>query len=90
MHTVQSGKGSHFGMSSIESAISTNTTSKLQPLDLGIICNFNLTPPPPKIKSFQGAISTLEDVKYFFESSDYFNLASSTSSLIDNVACQLT
>ena len=25
MHTVQSGKGSHFGMSSIESAISTDT-----------------------------------------------------------------
>ena len=35
-------------------------------------------------------MSTLEDVKYFFESSDCFNLASSTSSLIDNVACQLT
>ena len=30
-------------------------------------------------------MSTL-DVKYFFESSDFFNLASSTSSLIDNVA----
>ena len=29
-------------------------------------------------------------MKYFFESSDCFNLASSTSSLIDNVACQLT
>ena len=26
MHTVQSGKGSHFGMSSIESAISTRLT----------------------------------------------------------------
>ena len=29
----------------------------------------DLTPPPPKIKSFQEAMSTLEDVKYFFESS---------------------
>ena len=32
--------------------------------------NEDLTPPPPKIKSFQEAMSTLEDVKYFFESSD--------------------
>ena len=52
--------------------------------------NEDLTPPPPppKIKSFQEAMSTL-DVKYFFESSDCFNLASSTSSLIDNVVVNL-
>ena len=32
MHTVQSGKGSHFGMSSIESAISTQF-SRYNPAD---------------------------------------------------------
>ena len=48
--------------------------------------DLDLLPPPPKIRSCQEAIKSLEDVKKFLESRNCFTEATATCSLIDQVA----
>ena len=43
-------------------------------------------PPPLKIKNFQEAIQSLEDVKYFLETRECMQEASKVHTLIDAVA----
>ena len=48
--------------------------------------DLDLLPPPPKIRSCQEAIKSLEDVKNFLESRNCFTEATATCTLIDQVA----
>ena len=48
--------------------------------------DIDLLPPPLKIKTFNEAIDSLQDVKHFFESRSCCTEATDTSCLIDRVA----
>ena len=49
---------------------------------------FNVPPPVPKIQSYKEAIQSLEDVKIFLEARGCFELASTASSLLAQMATQ--